>query len=58
MTTSLIQMANKIMNKLTLMRRKFLNAWVKCGRCNGSGYDPYGGQCDQCGGLGEYDNGR
>lgn len=33
---------------------KVILNWTKtCPYCRGSGYSPDGGQCDECGGLGE-----
>ena len=32
-----------------------MGEWRKCPDCNGTGYDfGDGGQCDRCGGTGEY----
>lgn len=46
------------LTKIKFVKNRLLEVWVTCPRCKGSGYDPMEGQCDQCGGTGEWDNGK
>jgi len=51
-------MNRSILTRVDCLYHNFLNVWVTCPRCKGSGYDPLEGQCDRCGGIGEWDNGK